>query len=209
MTDRIAALDTQYRALSDAQLQAKTKTFQERLQAGASLTDIMIDAYATVIEADRRVLGLTPYREQILGGVALQFNNVAEMKTGEGKTLTATMPMYLNGLTGPGNFLITANEYLANRDAANIGRVYSWLGLSVSAGVAQPGEDDDDRDLQAIYSSNIVYTTNSALGFDYLLDNLAASPAKKYIQPFHFALLDEVDAILLIKSPGRGEFEVK
>lgn len=197
MTDRIAALNAQYRALSDAQLQAKTKTFQERLQAGASLTDIMIDAYATVIEADRRVLGLTPYREQILGGVALQFNNVAEMKTGEGKTLTATMPMYLNGLTGPGNFLITANEYLANRDAANIGRVYSWLGLSVSAGVAQPGEDDDDRDLQAIYSSNIVYTTNSALGFDYLLDNLAASPAKKYIQPFHFALLDEVDAILL------------
>lgn len=197
ITDKIVALAPQFRALTDEQLQAKTAEFKTRLAAGAALTDILVEAYATVAEADRRLLGLTPYHEQILGAVVLQYHNVAEMKTGEGKTLTATMPMYLNGLTGPGNFLITANEYLANRDAENMGRVYRWLGLSVRSGVAQPGKTDDDRDKQAIYGSDIVYTTNSALGFDYLLDNLEASLAKKYIQPFRFALLDEVDAILL------------
>lgn len=197
IADQIRARATELKTLTDEQLQVKTSEFRAKLANGTILNDIMVEAYATVVEADRRILGLTPYDEQILGAVVLQFNNVAEMKTGEGKTLTATMPMYLNGLTGPGNFLITANEYLANRDAETMGQVYRWLGLSVMAGVGQPGQDDDDRDKQTIYHADIVYTTNSALGFDYLLDNLEASPAKKYIQPFRFALLDEVDAILL------------
>lgn len=197
LTDKIVALAPRMRQLSDQQLRDQTNKFRAQLAAGKRLTDILVPVYAAVAEADRRVLSLTPYDEQILGAVALQFNNVAEMKTGEGKTLTATMPMFLNGLAGPGNFLITANDYLAYRDAANMGQVYRWLGVSVTAGVSRPGYDDDERDKQAIYGTDIVYTTNSTLGFDYLLDNLAASRAEQYIRPFRFALLDEVDAILL------------
>lgn len=196
LTDQIASLAPQFRKLTDSQLQAKTDEFKAQLAAGQSLNDILVQAYATVTEADRRVVGLTPYDEQILGAVALQFNNVAEMKTGEGKTLTATMPMYLHGLTGPGNFLITANDYLADRDADEMGKVYSWLGVSIASGVTRPGHDDN-RDKKIIYGHDIVYTTNSALGFDYLLDNLAANQKDLYMRPFHFALLDEVDAILL------------
>ncbi|WP_235812257.1 preprotein translocase subunit SecA, partial [Schleiferilactobacillus perolens] len=197
ITDQIVSLLPKFKELSDGQLQAKTIALKTQLAAGHTLKEVLIEAYATAAEADRRVLGLTPYNEQILGAVALEYNNVAEMKTGEGKTLTATMPMYLHGLTGPGNFLITANDYLADRDAAQMGQVYSWLGVSTASGVAKPGHEDDERDKQDIYSHDIVYTTNSTLGFDYLLDNLAANQSDLYIRPFRFALLDEVDAILL------------
>jgi preprotein translocase subunit SecA len=197
ITDQIVSVLPKFKDLTDIQLQAKTAALRARLTAGDSLKEILVEAYATAFEADRRVLGMTPYDEQILGAVALEYNNVAEMKTGEGKTLTATMPMYLHGLTGPGNFLITANDYLANRDAVQMGQVYSWLGVSTTSGVAKPGEEEDKRDKQDIYSHDIVYTTNSTLGFDYLLDNLAANPRDLYIRPFRFALLDEVDAILL------------
>ena len=190
---RTAAL----REFSDTQLQAQTQVLRDQLAAGASLRHILVEAYATVCEADRRVLGLQPYRVQVLGAVAMEYENIVEMRTGEGKTLTATMPMYLHGLTGPGNFLITANGYLANRDAAEMGRVYEWLGVSVVSGVAPDGDEQNERDKKAIYAADIVYTTNSGLGFDYLFNNLAATEADQYLQGFHFALLDEVDAILL------------
>ncbi|SOB42822.1 Protein translocase subunit SecA 2 [Weissella viridescens] len=140
---------------------------------------------------------MRPFDVQMLGAVVVEYNNIAERKTGEGKTLTSVMPMYLHGLTGPGNYLITANEYLANRDAKKMGKLYRWMGLTVRSGVAEEGEDPHDRDLERIYKSDIVYTTNSALGFDYLFDNLATTPAKQYIQAFNFALIDEADAVLL------------
>lgn len=150
-----------------------------------------------VCEATTRVLHMRPFPVQVLGAVAMEYNNIVEMKTGEGKTLTAAMPMYLHGLTGPGNFLITANSYLANRDAKQMGKVYRWLGLTVKSGVAAQEHESEDRDREKIYQADIVYTTNSSLGFDYLFDNLAANPSEQYLHHFNFALLDEADAILL------------
>ncbi|WP_225419717.1 accessory Sec system translocase SecA2 [Lapidilactobacillus wuchangensis] len=193
----VNALASKYRAMSDEQLRAQTKLFREQLQAGKSLNSIKIAAFAVVREADQRVLGMFPFDVQVLGALVMQDGNVAEMRTGEGKTLTATMPMYLNGLTGPGNFLVTANEYLADRDAHEMGRVYQWLGLNVQSGVPAYGESSDDRDLHKIYQADIVYTTNSTLGFDYLMDNLAGTAAEEFLQGFRFALIDEVDAVLL------------
>ncbi|KRO15501.1 preprotein translocase subunit SecA [Lacticaseibacillus saniviri JCM 17471 = DSM 24301] len=195
--DRVIATAKDYRELSDKDLQHKTIEFREALASGQTLEQLIVPAYATVVEADRRILGLTPFPVQILGAIVMQYGNIAEMKTGEGKTLTATMPMYLNGLTGPGNFLITANSYLANRDAENLGRVYRFLGLTVMAGSAKAGQDDKDLDKDAIYASDIVYTTNSTLGFDYLIDNLAASQDEQHMRGFKFALIDEIDAVLL------------
>lgn len=185
-----------YREMSDIELQQQTKIFEERIQNGEKLEKILIDAYCVVIEADKRVLGLEPYDVQILGGVMLFYGNVAEMKTGEGKTLTATLPMYLRGLAGTGNYVVTANEYLAWRDAEDVGRVYSWLGLSVSVGVMRH-EYDKEIDKSAVYSSNIVYTTHSALGFDYLLDNLAVEQENQYMPDFNYVIIDELDSILL------------
>lgn len=140
---------------------------------------------------------MRPFFNQIVGLIALFYHNVAEMKTGESKTLTATLPMYLHGLMGPGNYLITANAYLANRDAQNIGVVYEWLGLTVAIGTMLDEKDNPDRDKNTLYQADIIYTTNSALGFDYLFDNLAATPADQAIQGFNFALIDEIDAVLL------------
>lgn len=197
LAKQIVAKRDVYRAMSDKELKAQTIHFREALKSGKSLASIMVPAFAVVREADRRVLGMEPFYEQVLGALAMQFGNVAEMKTGEGKTLTATMPMYLNGLAGPGTFLITANAYLANRDAEDMGRVYRWLGVSVTSGVAKEGEDDSDRDVPAVYQHDIVYTTNSTLGFDYLLDNLSGPEKPKYLTRFRFALLDEIDAVLL------------
>ena len=184
-----------YHQLSDRKLQKQTVKLRQRLEQGTKLSAILVDAYATVVEADERVLGKRPYNNQILGGVVLALGNIAEMKTGEGKTLTASMPMYLNGLTGPGNFLVTANGYLAGRDAADIGRVYRWLGLTIEADdqVASP----DPYYKKKVYGADITYTTYGALGFDYLLDNLASNPQDKNQGRFHFALIDEVDSVLL------------
>lgn len=195
-TRQILSLIKDYRALGDEQLKAKTAELRAQLAQGKPLDSLLVEAYATVCEAARRVVGMVPYDVQILGAVAMEDRNIIEMKTGEGKTLTALMPMYLHGLTGPGNFLITANEYLANRDAKEMGRVYKWLGLTVMAGVAEEGADDELNRHQ-VYSADIVYTTNSALGFDYLTDNLASTTADRYMQGFNFALLDEADAVLL------------
>ena len=197
IVDRIKELIPTYDAMTDETLQNQTDVFRERLQQGEKLRHMLPEAYAAIYVAADRVLGMRPFDVQMLGAVVVEYNNIAEMKTGEGKTLTSVMPMYLHGLTGPGNYLITANEYLANRDAKKMGKLYRWMGLTVRSGVAEEGEDPHDRDLERIYQSDIVYTTNSALGFDYLFDNLATTPAKQYIQAFNFALIDEADAVLL------------
>lgn len=197
LTNKILAVAEKYRELPDEELQHKTIEFRERLANGESLRSLLVEAYATVVVADERVVHMTPFPVQILGAVAMEYNNIIEMKTGEGKTLTATMIMYLHGLTGPGNFLITANSYLANRDADDMGRVYKWLGLTVMSGVARAGRDPEDRSKKAIYGADIVYTTNSTLGFDYLFDNLASTTSAQAIKGFRFGLIDEVDAVLL------------
>ncbi len=196
--DKINALESTYQEMTDEELQAKTPQFRERLAQGASLDDLLPEAYALVREVDRRVLGKFPYNVQVIGAIVLHEGNLAEMKTGEGKTLTATMPLYLNALTGQGAMLITTNDYLAQRDADEMAPVYRFLGLTVAKGVPEnPKKKVSTAEKKAIYQSDIIYTTNSALGFDYLIDNLAPSLEKKYMRPFHYAIVDEADAVLL------------
>ena len=185
-------------SLTDDELAGKTQEFKERLTAGESLDDILVEAFAVVREADKRILGMFPYDVQVMGGIVIHQGNVAEMNTGEGKTLTATMPIYLNALTGQGVMLVTTNDYLAKRDAEEMGQVYKFLGLTIRI----PFSEDDDEELTAedkreVYSADVVYTTNSGFGFDYLLDNLASSEDKKYMPEFNFVIIDEVDAVLL------------
>lgn len=186
-------------AMSDEELQGQTQIFKDRLENGETLDDILVEAFATIREADKRILGTFPYDVQVLGGLVLNQGNIAEMKTGEGKTLTATLPLYLNGLTGKGAILVTTNEYLARRDAEEMGQVYNWMGLSIAVGFPEEDEDEewDYKDRQVVYKSDIVYTTNGALGFDYLTDNLVASENEKFLRPFNFVVVDEVDAVLL------------
>ena len=185
-------------SLTDDELAGKTQEFKERLTAGESLDDLLVEAFAVVREADKRILGMFPYDVQVMGGIVIHQGNVAEMNTGEGKTLTATMPVYLNALSGQGVMLVTTNDYLANRDAEEMGQVYEFLGLTIRI----PFSEDDDEELtpedkREIYSADIVYTTNSGLGFDYLIDNLASSDDKKYMPEFNFVIVDEVDSVLL------------
>lgn len=186
-------------SLTDDELAGKTQEFKERLTAGESLDDILVEAFAVVREADKRILGMFPYDVQVMGGIVIHQGNVAEMNTGEGKTLTATMPVYLNALSGQGVMLVTTNDYLAKRDAEEMGQVYEFLGLTIR--IPFPEEDDDEEltpeDKREVYSADVVYTTNSGLGFDYLLDNLASSEDKKYMPEFNFVIIDEVDAVLL------------
>lgn len=184
--------------LSDAELQQKTDEFKERLAAGETLDHLLVEAFALVREADKRILGLFPYDVQVIGAIVLHQGNTAEMKTGEGKTLTATMPLYLNALEGKGAMLVTNNDYLAIRDANEMRPVYEFLGLSVGVGVGgKANQKMKTEQKRQIYASDIIYTTNSALGFDYLTDNLAASKDKKFLRPFHYAIVDEADAVLL------------
>ncbi|WP_057745129.1 accessory Sec system translocase SecA2 [Liquorilactobacillus capillatus] len=186
------------RKLSDGQLKDKTLHFKRMLKKGVSLNDLLPEAFAVVREVDRRVLGMFPFDTQVLGGIVLHQGNVAEMKTGEGKTLSATMPLYLNALTGESTILVTTNEYLALRDAKEMGRVYRWLGLTVASGVTEnPSIELKPEDKKKIYAADIVYTTNSAVGFDYLLDNLADSAKEKYMRSFGYVIVDEADAVLL------------
>ena len=185
-------------SLTDDELAGKTQEFKERLSAGESLDDLLVEAFAVVREADKRILGMFPYDVQVMGGIVIHQGNVAEMNTGEGKTLTATMPVYLNALSGQGAMLVTTNNYLAKRDAEEMGQVYEFLGLTIRI----PFSEDDDEELtpedkREIYSADIVYTTNSGLGFDYLIDNLASSEDKKYMPEFNFVIVDEVDSVLL------------
>ncbi|GAN39383.1 accessory Sec system translocase SecA2 [Lacticaseibacillus paracasei] len=196
-TKQILKLQAKYKNMGDEELRHQTVIFRQRLEKGATLRSLLVEAYAVACEATERVLQMRPFPVQVLGAVAMEYNNIVEMKTGEGKTLTAAMPMYLHGLTGSGNFLITANGYLANRDAEQMGKVYRWLGLTIASGVPALGHDGEDRDRQQIYRSDIVYTTNTSLGFDYLFDNLASNPEEQYLRHLNFALIDEADAILL------------
>ena len=185
-------------SLTDDELAGKTQEFKDRIAAGESLDDLLVEAFAVVREADKRILGMFPYDVQVMGGIVIHQGNVAEMNTGEGKTLTATMPVYLNALSGQGVMLVTTNDYLAKRDAEEMGQVYEFLGLTIRI----PFSEDDDEELtpedkREIYSADIVYTTNSGLGFDYLIDNLASSEDKKYMPEFNFVIVDEVDSVLL------------
>lgn len=180
-------------SLSDRDLQAKTPEFKERYQKGETLEQLLPEAFAVVREASKRVLGLYPYRVQIMGGVVLHNGDVPEMRTGEGKTLTATMPVYLNALAGKGVHVITVNEYLSTRDATEMGEVYSWLGLSVGINLAakSPAEKRE------AYNCDITYSTNSEVGFDYLRDNMVVRQEDMVQRPLNFALVDEVDSVLI------------
>ena len=184
--------------LSDYELKNKTLEFKERLKNGETTDDLLPEAFAVCCEADYRVLGMFPYDVQILGGIALHLCYLCEMNTGEGKTLTATMPMYLNGLTGKSSILVTANEYLAIRDAEEMGQVYKFLGLSVEAGVKRDTNEKLDNDSKKdVYNADIVYTTHGSLGFDYLLNNLVQSKEDRFMRDFYFVIIDEADSVLL------------
>ena len=193
IVDRIEALSEEYKAMSDAQLQAKTGEFKERLQKGETLDDILPEAYATVREAADRVLGLRPYRVQLVGGVVLHQGRIAEMKTGEGKTLVATLPAYLNALTGNGVHIVTVNDYLAKRDSEWMGKVHRFLGLKV--GLIVHGLTSEQR--KAAYAADITYGTNNEMGFDYLRDNMAIYKQEQVQRGHAFAIVDEVDSILI------------
>jgi len=190
----INALEPELEALSDASVQAKTGEFRARLDNGEDLDDLLIEAYAVVREASRRVLGQRHYDVQLIGGAALHFGWIAEMKTGEGKTLVSTLPLYLNGLGGKGTHLITVNEYLARRDSEWMGRVHRWLGLDV--GLIVPGEHDPDHKRKQ-YAADITYGTNNEFGFDYLRDNMAMSRSRQTQRGHSYAIVDEVDSILI------------
>lgn len=184
--------------LSDYELKNKTNEFKRRLAEGETTDDLLPEAFAVCCEADYRVLGMFPYDVQILGGIALHLCYLCEMNTGEGKTLTATMPMYLNGLTGKSSILVTANEYLAIRDAEEMGQVYKFLGLSVKAGVKRDTNEKLDNDSKKdVYNADIVYTTHGSLGFDYLLNNLVQSKEDRFMRDFYYVIIDEADSVLL------------
>ena len=193
IVDKIEAMADEYKAMSDAELQAKTPEFKTRLQSGETLDDILPEAFATVREASRRVLGLYPYRVQLVGGVVLHQGRIAEMKTGEGKTLVATLPAYLNALNGNGVHIVTVNDYLAKRDSEWMGKVHRFMGLTVGLIV----HDLTKEQRQAAYAADITYGTNNEMGFDYLRDNMAIYKNEQVQRGHSFAIVDEVDSILI------------
>ncbi|WP_295345752.1 accessory Sec system translocase SecA2 [uncultured Streptococcus sp.] len=195
---KVKSFESEMAGLSDAELRKKTQEFKERLTAGETLDDLLPEAYAVVREADKRMLGMFPYDVQVMGAIVLHEGNVAEMATGEGKTLTATMPLYLNALSGQGAMLVTTNTYLALRDAQEMGQVYRFLGLTIETAVVADGSGNlTPKQKRLIYQADIVYTTNSALGFDYLIENLAENKDSQYLSPFNYVIIDEIDSILL------------
>ncbi|WP_394580797.1 preprotein translocase subunit SecA [Cytobacillus firmus] len=193
MAEEIDALASDMEKLSDEQLRGKTEEFKARYQKGETVDDLLTEAFAVVREAAKRVLGLYPYPVQLMGGISLHDGNISEMKTGEGKTLTATMPVYLNALTGKGVHVVTVNEYLASRDATEMGQLYEFLGLTV--GLNLNGLSKEEK--QAAYAADITYSTNNELGFDYLRDNMVLYKEQKVQRPLHYAVIDEVDSILI------------
>ena len=193
VADKIEALEEEYKALTDAQLQAKTAEFKARLQNGETTDDILPEAFAAVREAADRVLGMRPYRVQLIGGIVLHQGRIAEMKTGEGKTLVATLPAYLNALTGEGVHIVTVNDYLAKRDSEWMGKVHRFLGLTVGLII----HDMTKAERQAAYAADITYGTNNEMGFDYLRDNMALYASEQVQRGHHFAIVDEVDSILI------------
>ncbi|WP_202838982.1 preprotein translocase subunit SecA [Luteimonas saliphila] len=190
---KINALEPQMQALSDAELQAKTPEFRQRVAEGETLDKLLPEAFAVCREASVRVLGLRHYDVQLVGGMVLHMGKIAEMRTGEGKTLVATLPCYLNAMEGKGVHVVTVNDYLARRDAAQMGKLYNWLGLSV--GVVYPGMPHSDK--HGAYGADITYGTNNEFGFDYLRDNMAMSKRDRYQRGLNYAIVDEVDSILI------------
>lgn len=193
IADKIEALNSEYSSMSDDDLKTKTSEFKDRLSNGETLDDICVEAFATVREAAYRVIGEKPFRVQILGGLAIHFGNIAEMKTGEGKTLTSTMPAYLNALTGEGVHVITVNDYLAGRDSSWMGKIYEFLGLTVGFNT----RDLTPKEKQDAYNSDILYSTNNELGFDYLRDNMVVKSDARVQRAFNYAIIDEVDSVLI------------
>lgn len=195
---RINTLKGKISSLSDQELVAKTVEFRQRLSKGESLDDLLVEAFAVVREADKRILGMFPYDVQVMGAIVMHYGNVAEMNTGEGKTLTATMPVYLNALSGQGVMVVTPNEYLSKRDAEEMGQVYRFLGLTIGVPfTGDPKKEMKAEEKKLIYASDIIYTTNGNLGFDYLNDNLASNEEGKFLRPFNYVIIDEIDDILL------------
>ncbi|MCA0197928.1 MAG: preprotein translocase subunit SecA [Proteobacteria bacterium] len=190
---KVNALEPEMQKLSDEALKAKTAEFQQRIAGGEPLDKILPEAFAVCREASQRVMGMRHYDVQLIGGMVLHLGKIAEMRTGEGKTLVATLPVYLNALEGKGVHVVTVNDYLARRDAAWMGKLYNWLGLSV--GVVYPGMPHSDK--QAAYAADITYGTNNEFGFDYLRDNMALSKADRFQRGLHYAIVDEVDSILI------------
>ncbi|MEH7342642.1 preprotein translocase subunit SecA [Bacillus sp. JJ1532] len=193
IADQVETYAADMEKLSDDELRGKTEEFKARYQKGESLDDLLVEAFAVVREGSRRVLGLYPYPVQIMGGASLHDGNISEMKTGEGKTLTATMPVYLNALSGKGVHVVTVNEYLASRDANEMGQLYEFLGLTV--GLNLNGLTKEEK--QAAYAADITYSTNNELGFDYLRDNMVLYKEQKVQRPLYYAVIDEVDSILI------------
>ncbi len=193
LADKVIALESQMAALEDADFPVKTEEYKERYAKGESLDSLLPEAFALVREGAKRVLGLFPYKVQIMGGITLHDGNIAEMRTGEGKTLTATMPVYLNALSGDGVHVVTVNEYLASRDAREMGELYNFLGLTV--GLNLTGMSSEEK--RAAYASDITYSTNSELGFDYLRDNMVVYKSQMVQRPLNYAVVDETDSILI------------
>ena len=193
IVDKIEAMGPAMEKLSDEELRAKTDEFKKRLSEGETLDDLLVEAYAVVREAATRVLGMRHYRVQLIGGVILHQGRIAEMKTGEGKTLVSTLPAYLNALEGKGVHIVTVNDYLANRDAEWMGEVHRFLGLSV--GVILNSMNPDER--RAAYQCDITYATNNELGFDYLRDNMAVYEKQLVQRELNYAIIDEVDSVLI------------
>ena len=193
MADKVLRYEDEMAALTDEQLQAKTEEFKQRYQNGETLDQLLYEAFAVVREGAKRVLGLFPYKVQVMGGIVLHHGDVPEMRTGEGKTLTATMPVYLNALSGKGVHVVTVNEYLSERDATEMGELYSWLGLSVGINLAAKSP----MEKKEAYLCDITYSTNSEIGFDYLRDNMVVRAENMVQRPLNYALVDEVDSILI------------
>ncbi|MEO1067073.1 MAG: DEAD/DEAH box helicase, partial [Pseudomonadota bacterium] len=191
--DAINALEPDFEALSDEELVGKTAEFKERVANGETLDSLLVEAFALVREGSKRALGMRPFDVQLMGGMVLHEKAIAEMRTGEGKTLVATLPVYLNALTGKGVHVVTVNDYLAQRDSEWMGRLYTFLGLTV--GVIVHGLDDEQR--QAAYACDITYATNNELGFDYLRDNMKYTTEAMVQRGHYFAIVDEVDSILV------------
>ncbi|MGL4819916.1 MAG: preprotein translocase subunit SecA, partial [Bacilli bacterium] len=191
--DAVLALEPKYKAMSDEELREQTALFRDRLANGETLDQLLPDAYAVVREGATRVLGMTPYPVQILGGISLHEGNISEMRTGEGKTLTSTMPVYLNALAGEGVHVVTVNEYLAERDATEMGQLYEFLGLTVGLNLNSLSREEK----QEAYNADITYSTNNELGFDYLRDNMVISQDQRVQRPLNYAVIDEVDSILI------------
>ena len=193
IVDKIEALEPEYEKLTDEELKGKTAEFKKRLSEGETLDNLLPEAFATIREASKRVLGMRHYRVQLIGGIILHQGRITEMRTGEGKTLVSTLPAYLNALVGKGVHIVTVNDYLAKRDAEWMGRVHEFLGLTV--GVVLNDMDNDER--RKAYACDITYATNNELGFDYLRDNMVIYKEQLVLRDLHYAIIDEVDSVLI------------